>query len=251
MVSVTQRIKEVKQPRGGYLPIKLFSVNQLDDNRVLHLVESLSPSLVGICVDYLTRFMKGTNSREAFKVSLRGAKLVGMDDVAEELLAMIKGLDTQSIRSACLLVSFDVVSRAGVNYYKPFDEIILDDETIENIRIMVERGLLFFELYGPVVKDGFYFIGGYTDTINKGDGDFITKDTLWDFKVTKSVPTKDHTLQILIYYIMGLHSNDPVFRYIENLGFYNPRNNIVYQLPVSSISSDLIKIIEDEVICYK
>lgn len=27
MVSVTQRIKEINQPRGGYLPIKLFSVD--------------------------------------------------------------------------------------------------------------------------------------------------------------------------------------------------------------------------------
>lgn len=59
MVSVTQRIKEINQPRGGYLPIKLFSVEQFEDHRVLHPVESVSPSLVGICVDYLTRFMKG------------------------------------------------------------------------------------------------------------------------------------------------------------------------------------------------
>jgi hypothetical protein len=251
MVSVTQRIKEVKQPRGGYLPIKLFSVNQLDDERILHSVESVSPSLVGICVDYLTRFMKGTESREAFRVSIRGAQMVGMGDLAEELLNLITGLDDRSIKCACHLVSFDVVVRVGVNYYKPFEDVIVDTETIENIRIMVERSLSFFELYGPLVKDGFYFIGGYTDTINTGDGDFITKDTLWDFKVTKSVPTKDHTLQVLIYYIMGLHSNDPVFRSIENLGFYNPRNDVVYQIPVSSISSDLIKIIEDDVICYK
>ena len=65
MVSVTQRIKEINQPRGGYLPIKLFSVEQFEDHRVLNPVESVSPSLVGICVDYLTRFMKGAEaSRE-------------------------------------------------------------------------------------------------------------------------------------------------------------------------------------------
>lgn len=44
MASVTQRIKEIKQPRGGYLPIKLFSVEQFEDHRVLHPVESVSPS---------------------------------------------------------------------------------------------------------------------------------------------------------------------------------------------------------------
>jgi len=50
---------------------------------------------------------------------------------------------------------------------------------------------------------------------------------------------------------MGLHSFDPDFLAIENLGFYNPRKNIVYQLPVSSIPLDLIRTIKKEVICYK
>mgnify|MGYP007064399459 CR=1 FL=1 len=31
MVSVTQRIKQIKQPRGGYLPVKAFTVTTLDD----------------------------------------------------------------------------------------------------------------------------------------------------------------------------------------------------------------------------
>lgn len=116
---------------------------------------------------------------------------------------------------------------------------------------MVERSLCFFDLYGPLVKDGFNFLGGYTDTIDKGDGDFLTKDTLWDFKVTKTAPNKDHTLQVLVYYIMGLHSYDPDFLSIENLGFYNPRKNIVYQLPVFDIPLELIQTVEREVIGYK
>lgn len=31
MVSVTQRIKQIKQPHGGYLPVKTFTVMTLDD----------------------------------------------------------------------------------------------------------------------------------------------------------------------------------------------------------------------------
>ena len=69
--------------------------------------------------------------------------------------------------------------------------------------------------------------------------------------MTKTAPNKDHTLQVLVYYIMGLHSYDSDFLSIVNLGFYNPRKNIVYQLPVSSIPLDLIQTIENEVICYK
>ena len=251
MVSVTQRIKEINQPRGGYLPIKSFSVEEFEDHRVLHPVESVSPSLVGICVDYLTRFMKGAEARDALRISLTGAHKVNMGDLAEALLDLVTGLDDLSIESACRLASFDIVIRAGVKYYKPFEEILVDAETIENIRIMVERSLCFLDLYGPLVKDGFHFHGGYTDTIDKGDGDFLTMDTLWDFKVTKTAPNKDHTLQVLVYYIMGRHSFDPDFLSIENLGFYNPRKNIVYQLPISDIPLDLIQTVEREVIGYK
>ncbi len=36
MVSATQRIKQIKQPRGGYLPVKTFTVTTLDDGQVLN-----------------------------------------------------------------------------------------------------------------------------------------------------------------------------------------------------------------------
>ena len=227
------------------------SVEQFEDHRVLHPVESVSPNLVGLCADSLTRFMKGPDVRDAVRISLKGAQMVGMGDLAEALLDLVTGLDDLSIESDCRLASFDIVFRAGNQYYKPFEEIIVDAETIENICIMVERSLCFFDFYGPLIKDGFHFHGGYTDLIDKGDGDFLTKDTLWDFKVTKTAPNKDHTLQVLVYYIMGLHSYVPDFLSIENLGFYNPRKNIVYQFPVSSIPLDLIRTIENEEICYK
>ena len=71
---------------------------------------------------------------------------------------------------------------------------------------MVERSLSFFKAFGPVTADGFTMEGAYTATITTGDGDFLTKDTLWDFKVTTSKPNKDHTLQLLIYYLMGRRS---------------------------------------------
>ena len=47
MTSVTNRIKAVKQPRGGYIPLKQFSAITLDDGNVLNSDESVSPGLVG------------------------------------------------------------------------------------------------------------------------------------------------------------------------------------------------------------
>lgn len=56
MTSVTGRIKMVKQPRGGYLNPRQFQVVELEPLGVLHEEENIHASLVGIAVDYLTRW---------------------------------------------------------------------------------------------------------------------------------------------------------------------------------------------------
>ena len=61
---------------------------------------------------------------------------------------------------------------------------------------------------------------------------------------------KDHTLQLLIYYLMGRRSIHPEFQTIENLGIFNPRQNTIYQLPISEISDEVIKEVETVVIGY-
>lgn len=208
MVSVTQLIKQIKQPRGGYLPVKTFTVTTLDDGQVLNPEESIAASLVGTAVDYLSRFMDGTSVEEAFEIS------------------------------------------SGPLAYRPVERIVPDQATIANIRIMVERSLSFFKAFGSVTTDGFTMEGAYTATITTGDGDFLTKDTLWDFKVTTSKPNKDHTLQLLIYYLMGRRSIHLEFQTIENLGIFNPRQNTIYQLPISEISDEVIKEVETVVIGY-
>ena len=151
---------------------------------------------------------------------------------------------------ACQLVGFDSAFRAGPLFYRPVESIVPDQATIANIRIMVERSLSFLKAFGPVTADGFTVEGAYTATITTGDGDFLTKDTLWDFKVTTSKPNKDHTLQLLIYYLMGRRSIHPEFQIIENLGIFNPRQNTIYQLPISDISDEVIKEVETVVIGY-
>ena len=87
-------------------------------------------------------------------------------------------------------------------------------------------------------------------TLATGDGDFLTSDTLWDFKVLKKSPQSKHTLQILMYWIMGQHSGQAIFNGINKIGIYNPRSNTAYTLDVSKIHSDTISAIEKEVICY-
>lgn len=210
----------------------------------------MSPSLVGLAVDYLTRFMSGTPVEEAFKISQMGAVNVRQLGLFERLLSSVHGLDDVSIDAAVKLSGFDSAYRAGDMAYRPVEDIVPDAHSIENIRVMVERSLRFFEQYGPKILDGLTFEGGYTGYVATGDGDFLTNDTLWDFKVSKRKLQNKYTLQLLMYWRMGLHSIHPEYRNVKYLGVYNPRMNVVYQLDVNNISADVISTVETEVIGY-
>lgn len=250
MASVTRRAKQVKQPRGGYINPKNFSITEIDDGAKLHPNENIATSLVGTAVEYLTRYNSGTAAHEAFKISLRGASKIQEIDYAEELLEKINGLDERSITNACMLSGFDVCFRANPVLYKPVKVIEPDSFTIGNIRTMVSRSLKFIEKYGAITKAGFTFDGGYTDLITSGDGDFLTETTLWDFKVSNKSPTNVHALQLLIYYLMGTRSIHKEFQHIRYLGVFNPRLNKVYLCEIDNIAPSILKIVSSEVIGY-
>lgn len=273
MSSVTGRIKEVKQPYGGYVKPSMFAVtmmDKIDDDDVLCESENVHGSIVGMAVDYLTRFVMGASIEDAFSVSLTGmelAKRFGFDkhkDVAiqaEVYWYNIKSFDINLpfdmnysyIACACKLVTFDVWVRNMPLAFsaKSADEVNVDVDTAMNIWNMVRRSVAFWQKYGPVVKDHFTFEPyGYTDVVDTGDGDYLTVDTLWDFKVSKGRLTSKYTLQLLMYYIMGKHSGQEVYRNMNKLGVYNPRLNTVYTLDVSDIPLDVIRVVEHDVICY-
>ena len=280
-VSVTSRINKIKQPRGGYLKVSDLNTVQLPMEESLNEIENIHPTLIGLCVDYLTRFMITNDKLQSYKISLQGAhicELMKIDNayqIASDLLEEICGLDDESIINSCKIVSFDVWYRnpIGAMASREYSDINPDKCTIENIRIMVKRSIAFFDEYGPIIQDGFTFepdlgykissrlveenikelgsFGGYTATVSKGDGDFLTKDTLWDFKVSKNKPKKEHTLQLLMYWIMGQHSGKSMFNEIDKIGIYNPRLNIVYSYEIRKIPPETIIEIEQEVICYE
>ncbi|MCL2838074.1 MAG: hypothetical protein FWE04_03260 [Oscillospiraceae bacterium] len=175
---------------------------------------------------------------------------MGEQEQAKKMAKSVTDLSAKSIITACKLAGYDVRYRAGAAYYKPISDILPDDNTIKNIEIMINRAVKFFEEYGPVVEDGFTFSGGYTKTVSKGDGDFITADTMWDFKVLRSEPDKNHTLQLLMYYLMGKRSTNKNLHNTKRLGIFNPRLNKVYLLDVLDVQSEIIDEVERDVICY-
>lgn len=260
MSSVTVRISQIKQPQGGYIKPSMFTTTILNDGKELFENENIHGSITGLAVDYLTRFISGANLEKAFKISLIGAihsvALTGNKEyanISQKLLNGITGLDDNSIINACKLVTFDVWKRnpMGAMSAKNYSEINPDHDTINNIKIMVQRSLDFWKQYGPITVDGFTFEqAGYTETVDSGDGDYLTSDTMWDFKVSKSKPTNKHTLQLLMYWIMGQHSGKAEYKSITKLGIFNPRLNTVYVLEIAKVPKTVIEEVERDVICY-
>jgi hypothetical protein len=258
MTSVVGRIKEVKQPPGGHVSPKLFQVlypgGATGPTPLDHHAETVSPGLVGTAVDYLTRLANGAEPREAFRISLLGAERLGPSEFhgADWAVENLKPgrVNVEAIRVACRLVNYDVAYRRDPRLYNPDARTSPDETTVAHISTMVERSREFFREHGPIMLDGFTFEGAYTSTVQTGDGDFLTPDTLWDFKVMVAAPKSDHTLQLLMYYIMGRRSIHAEFQAITHLGLFNPRLNTAYRLPVAAVPIATIADVERDVIGY-
>ena len=158
-----------------------------------------------------------------------------------------------------ILIVITVISCKNNKQEKVSTEKIKNSENL----IMIEDEKVLEETNNKISKDPvkvktfteedryFTLDGAYTDIITIGDGDFLTENTVWDFKVSKHDPNKDHTLQLLIYYIMGKKSNNPEFKTVRNLGIFNPRLNKVYLLAISDVPTEVIAEVSEEIIGYK
>ncbi len=151
-MSVTQRVKSVEQPRGGYIKPSDFEEDVLGDyDESIFCDINVHASLIGMAVDYLSRFMISKDLVESFKISIFGAINIKKEEDAAILLNNVTGLDDTSIFNAIKLTGFDVVLRAGVQNYVPVESINPNKQSIAATRILVERTLKFLDIYGPIV----------------------------------------------------------------------------------------------------
>lgn len=270
MATVTERIKQIEQPYGGYIPLRDFVKIPFNDDVTLNAKENVDAVLIAGAVEYLTRYKfsspkekLGKRITEAFSVSLRGAAVAqeyfGQKSAFDVFMKLMDGMlyskDMSGIiTNALKMVTFDVWYRNPLQAVPDLWKLVNPDTaTIENVSAMLKRSVSFFREQGGITASGFTFEPcGYTPIVDKGDGDFLTADTLWDMKVyrpTTKINSK-HTLQILMYWIMGQHSGQEIFRGVTKIGLFNPRQNVAYVLEVSKILPEVIREVEDKVICY-
>lgn len=251
MSSVTTRIKNTKQPYGGYVPMNLFTHLKLTDEHLLNAKENVHPSIIGVVIDYLFRYYTSNDVTDSFKNAILGAWNVGEINQAIDLIADIGELNERTIVASCKLAGYDVAYRAGPEFFNGIHSIEPDKDTIENIRIMMERCLAFAAKFGPITADGFTFDGAYTNEITVGEGDFLTETVLWDLKTSRNKPTSKDSLQLLIYYLMGQKSTVDVFDGINELALFNPRRHEIYYIDVKDLSEDVKYKVMHDVIGYQ
>lgn len=240
---VTSFVKSFSQPRGGLLKASLLTTMDYNDGKELTENWNIQPQIVGTVVDALTRFMLFGKARLAFQASIAGALVVKNKEHADSLISSLKGLDDESITAGCNLVTYDVVVRAGVKYFVPARQLKPSADTMSDIRTMVTRAVTFFR-HSSVIESGMFFAGAYYGAIKAGDADYLLPDGIWDMKVIKSNPTKDDTMQLLVYTILGENS----IRYADfdfrRIGIFNPRKNKAYYFDLKKLPAGVKETIQ-------
>lgn len=251
--TVSSRARSYVQPKSGFIPPVLFVSKKYNDGKRLNYKENIEARYLGEAVDYLTRYRITGDAEEAFDISIRGVNIMYQEtgnktlrDYARDCFSRIKKDD---VAAAIQLSAFDDAYRAG-----KFDipQLEPDKDTVENVDIMTNRGVEFLQNSSNQIYPGLDFRGAYTDIIVNGDCDYVTDNSIIDFKVIRGEISEKYTLQILMYYLMGLHSkHKEIFEKLEWLAFFNPRKNLVYYHRISNIPESVLDEVARKVIGYK
>lgn len=257
MPPVTHVVRNARQPQGGYVNPRGMTKTGMESGTRLSPRENISPAMMGLIVDYMSRYAMTGDPADAFAISLRGAMTMdrafpseGHYDRAISLLLSMDGITSSSIEAAYQLVSYDCAFRIGPQAYVDMGDLGPDAATSRNAVEMIHRTIRFAKRFGPIVAEGMTFAGGYTEAVSSGDADFCTADTLWDMKVSKYPPTKEHTLQLMVYYLMARHAGCDWAEGIGSIGIWNPRLDAAWTKRIDKIGKRTIDEIERDVIGY-
>lgn len=289
MMTVSGAAGMITQPRGGYIQFKDFQADTFEDDDFIDgSEENIAASLVGLTVDYLTRYLLTKDKEKAFDISYKGYSILdkysglqsseikmiqkifeGHDKKFEfRLLEEIASTDWTKvyntlmdrldlelsdlcISSAAKLSGFDVAYRRGTQFFTGIRNINPDQNTIDHIRRLTQRTLVIIKNYGQLIDSGFDFPEAYTKQIVNADADYLTKDTLWDLKVIKGRFNKAHTMQLLLYWRLGMKSDPKKFSKVKYIGIISPRHNKAYRYELSQIPQEFIDFLDYKVIGYK
>ena len=256
-VSIIERIKQVDQPKDGFLPVKAFATKQLKFDKDTLAKENINPIIVNTAVKYLVRLEAAGEINKFFVYAKIAATDQNENAEVEDLIKHIyPGLTNLAIVSMIKIVPYYLYTELdAAEYNKLLPQLSvknISQDTINDIRIMTKRALNLFVNYPTLVDIDLDFFKEFTNKINYGTCDYLTDQAVWLVLTAEAetINTKV-TLHVLINYLMGLHAKwHSDFAKVKFLGIYNARTDTAYQLKVSDIDSEVIKTVNTKVIGY-
>lgn len=242
--SISRRSETVKQPRGGYIPLSWFRTRTYGVKRLHVEDEALLPREMGMLIDYMTRYaatMRAGQSKQkanrAFETCIQGAYNYGGEAPCicrYEMSLIDYPFTCESVRHALNVVYYDDFSVVCTHRRKK--KCIVDDKEARMVLAMVNNALRQFDADGGMRAYDFIIHGNdKVKYVSGGRGDYLTKNTLYDMKVSYSVPLDAWRLQIVMYYLMGLEMGLKAFMDVKYVGIANPRLNMTWRCSVATL----------------
>lgn len=237
--------------------LKFTTYRLLTDNehQLQESEESLRPTLMGTLIDYLTRIVIYHDLQAFNFIKSNQAKTL-----IRQLKKEFKDIDSEhltieKIKLVTRLCCFEHQFRGNENIDPLKENIEIDVKTFAHIKVMLNRVKNFFTKVGYPLSTQYKCL--ITTPLNEdqvvqiyGDGDYILKNALVDFKVSKNSPKRDYIRQLLIYYV-GLVESELKKKkikkeQIKELIIFNPRLDSFYKIDLDCISTDnLNKVIQN------
>ena len=153
------------------------------------------------------------------------------------------------MQTASELVVYDAVYRAG--YYNPnLKTPKITNEDRDAIELMVNETKLYLLEKEKIVALGVSFKAEGANNVSPSDADFLTEESIIDLKCSVSKPTSKHTLQLILYYILGLHEYPNEFKKLKYIKIINPRIDKVFSYEIKKIDVEDLKYNEKEIMGY-
>lgn len=264
------RASMVYQPTNGFIKLANFKQATLNSDSYNFQLEALDLNAFDIAVNCLAKIelrkLEPEYSITDIVVhALSNATLIDQTDAVNNLIAHIHpGLDDNSVANIIRLIKYINYADRYIKFVNGTDEIELamqhqleqiltnkiPDSTIANVKTMVKRVLRLFDTYKPFVASDINLYNNSARIIHHGKCEYLSKDTIWSITNGHTRSSQKLTLELLIEYLMGMHSKKEQFKSVKYLGIYNYQSDTVYRLEISQIDSDIIDEVKTSIIGY-
>lgn len=154
--TITTLSNKAKQPKGGYLPVKLFKEIHYNTKHEFFPDENVLKPLIETTVDNMTRILLGAKAKKVFQPATSGLMVAKVDIFGDtfDLIHTATDLDDDSILAAFQLSIYETIYRSGYRSSVNLENKLPDNPTIENIREMINRSTAYFKQQEHIIDVG-------------------------------------------------------------------------------------------------